>query len=42
MTAVTITKLICGTIIILAVIFAILVLAARTHDKEDKHDGESK
>lgn len=27
MTAVTITKLICGTIIILAVIFAILVIA---------------
>ena len=36
MAAVTITKLICGTIIILAVIFAILVIAAGGRNRDGK------
>lgn len=36
MTAVTITKLICGTIIILAVIFAILVIAVGGRNRDGK------
>ena len=36
MAAVTITKLICGTIIILAVIFAILVIAVGGRNRDGK------